>query len=715
MSENTQNGKRIKQSPSTDGVANGPSTGGSAVPRRFAITATLAPNKHVAVQQTVSGGIVASEKSNGACAAGGGNIATKKPNGACAAGGGSVATKKPNGACAAGGGGDALPKNSATVSKDGASPPSKEVMSKADKLQAMIDKIVLEDEKKTSESKSKSKKLVSADLQRNAWTAAEHTGFIQQTKEEAELLRAISRQSDEVRREAERAEKEAQKKAERAKKAEEDRIAQLISLEAAEQWKHTSKILNEHLENAISKSKAPKFAIIQKAKIMPTSELFSAFETINAELAKLTAEINELKEAIEFHGECPETFEEIQAREAKARIKNVKAMRDSHHVEVDDEFNKSNPNAPISLFKKTVTSFMPAEDGEIKVVFFGRFSHQKIGTFENVSVDPDVFAKIFLRTKDVKEISVFTVDHEKKIVSISKELMAHMRGTYKQNPKLPFGEYLFYAMREAVYYFLTKFAKQVAFVQRIQLWQLFTNVRRLDEKVTEEALEQREDELRELWASVASSRQSVSQAETTAPPSNQFHVLADTVDCSPEDENPAPAAPLKRRGRGGQSGGSARPIPSDAENIERAREVIHPMLDTLVPSVGGIASDLPAYTNPTSFGNPEAFRQFMAAIPLEIRANRERAIEFLQRAGLIAREITVIPTKNGRKNVFLFLDVHGEPLRREDPVPRFVPAARDEFTAETATFVAVSAVEFVPVSADAADGSNSTVDADEAE
>jgi len=686
MSNTTENGKSITQSSSTGVVAIEPSTGGSAALRKkFAITATLeAPKKHVAVQQTVSGGSVASEKPNGACAAGGGNIATKKPTGACAGGGG----------------GGALPRNSETVSKVAAPPPSKEVMSKADDLQAMIDKIVLEDEKKTRESKSKSKNPVSA-----AWTGEEHKGFIQETKAEAKLLRAISSESDEVRREAERAEKEAQKKAERAKKAEEDRIAQLISVEAAKQWQSTSEILNKRLKDLISESKAPKFAIVQKAAIKPTSELFSAYQVIMTELAELTAEIEKLVKLIKFHGERPETFEEIKAREAKTQIEKVKAMRDSHHMVVDKEF-ESKPTAPLSVFKDAIKSFFSAENGEIRAVFFGRFSHQKIGTLENVSVDPEVFAKIFLRTKDVKEISVFTVDYEKKIVSISEELIAHMRSSYKQNPKLPFGEYLFYAMREAVYYFLTKFAKQVAFVQHIQLWQLLTNVRHLDEKVTEEALEQREEELRELWASVASSRQSVSEAETTAPPSNQFHVLAETVDCSPEDANPAstqtPAAPLKKRGRGGQSGGSARPISIDAENIQRALEVIRPMLNTLVPSVGGLASDPPAFTNPTSMGSAEAFREFMGAIPEVIRASREDTIAFLQQAGLIADEITVIPTKNGRKNVFLFLNVHGEPLRREDPVSRFVPAARAEFTAETATAVAVSAAEFVPVSADAA-------------
>ncbi len=679
MSNTTENGQSTKQSSSTGVVAIEPSTGGSAVPRKkFAITATLeAPKKPVAVQQTVSGGSVASEKPNGACAAGGGNIATKKPTGACAGGGG----------------GGALPRNSATVSKVAAPPPPKKVMSEADDLQAMIDAMVLEDAKKTTDAKSKPKKQMSA-----AWTGAEHQGFIQQTKAEAELLSAISSESEEVRRKAELSEKEAQKKAERAKKAEEDLLAQQISVEAVEAWERTRKVLKERLENAKSKSKAPKFVILQKSTIDPSSKLYPAYEAFKAELAELTAEIEKLVKLIKFHGERPDTFEEIQGKEAKAQIEKVKAMRDSHHALVDAEFN-SKLEAPLRLFKETITSFMSAEDGEIRVVFFGRFSHQKIGTF-GVSVDPDVFAKIFLRTKDGNEISVFTVDYEKKIVSISEELIAHMRRTYKQNPKLPFGEYLFFAMRDAVYYFLTKFAKQVAFVQGIQLWQLFTNVRRLDEKFTEEALEQREEELRELWASVASSRQSASDAKTTAPPSNSFHVLAETVDCSPEYANPAatqaPAAPLKRRGRGGQSGGSARPISSDAENIQLACEVIRPMLDAIVPSVGGFASDNPAFTNPTSMGNAEAFHQFMGAIPLEIRASREDAIAFLQRAGLISREITVIPTKNGRKNVFLFLDVHGEPLRREDPVPRFVPAARAEFTAETATSVAVSAVEFVP-------------------
>ena len=670
MSTNTENGQSTAQ-PSTGVVAIKPSTGGSAVPRKkFAITATLeASKKPVAVEQTVSGGCVASEK--------------------------------PNGACAAGGGGGALPRNSATVSKVGASPPQKKDMSEADELQAAIDAMVLE-------AKSKPKKPVSA-----AWTGTVHTGFIQQTKAEAEILSAISSESEEVSRKAERAKKEAelaekeaqkkaelahldeQKKAEREKKAADDRIAQQISVEAVKEWELTSKVLKERLENAKAKSKAPKFAIVQKSAIKPTSELYPAYQAIKAELAEITAEIEKLSKLIKFHGERPDTFEEIQGKEAKAQIEKVKAMRDSHHALVDAEF-KSKPEAPLRLFKETIMSFMSAEDGEIRVVFFGRFSHQKIGTFD-VCIDPDVFAKIFLRTKDGKEISVFTVDHEKKIVSISENLMKYTKTTYKQNPKLPFGEYLFFAMREAVYYFLTKFAKQVAFVQGIQLWQLFTNVRRFDNDFTEQALEHREEELRELWASIASSRQSASEAETTAPPSNPFHVLAETEDTSSEDENPAPAAPiLKRRGRGGQSGCSARHISSDAENIKLACEVIRPMLDDLVPSVGGFASDVPAFKNPTSMGNVEAFRQFMGAIPPEIRASRDDAIAFLQRAGLIASEITTIRSKNGEKQVFLFLGVHGESLRREDPVPRFVPAARAEFTAETATSVAVSADEFGP-------------------
>ena len=53
--------------------------------------------------------------------------------------------------------------------------------------------------------------------------------------------------------------------------------------------------------------------------------------------------------------------------------------------------------------------------------------------------------------------------------------------------------------------------------------------------------------------------------------------------------------------------------------------------------------------------------------------------------------------------MFLFLDVRGEPLLREDPVPRFVPAARAEFTVEVATDVAVSAAVFVPVDTGAKD------------
>jgi hypothetical protein len=706
MSNTNENGQSTKQSSSTGVVATEPSTGGSAVPRKkFAITATLeAPKKPVAVEQIVSGGCVASEK----------------PNGACAAGGGSVATKKPTRACAGGGGGGALPKNSVTVSKVATPPPPKKVMSEADELQAMIDAMMLEDEKKTSEAKSKPKKPVSA-----AWTGTDHTGFIQQTKAEAELLSAISSESEEVSRNAERAKKEAelakkeaqkkaelahldeQKKAERAKKAEDDLIAQQISVEAVKEWERTSKVLKERLENAKSKRKAPKFAIVQKSAIKPTSELYPACQAIKAELAEITAEIAKLTKLIEFHGERPETFQEIQAKEAKAQIEKVKELRDSHHALVAAEF-KPKEHAPIRLFKETINSFMSADNGGIRVIFFDRFSHRKIGTFNNVCIDPDVFAKIFLRTKDGNEISVFTVDYEKKIVSISEELIAHMRRTYKQNPKLPFGEYLFYAMREAVYYFLTKFAKQVAFVQGIQLWQLFTNVRRLDEKFTEQALEHREEELRELWASIASSRQSASEAETTAPPpSNPFHVLADTVDCPPEAvtvDCSQEAAPV---------------VPWTDPDIQHACEVIRPMIDasdsSLVSRVGGFASDPPAFKNPTLMGSPQAFREFMDAIPQGIRGDRNQALAFLQAAGLIAKEITTIKTKNGFKNVYLFLDVHGEPLRREDPVPRFVPAAGAEFTAETATAVAVSADEFVLKADDvsnatATDGSTSAKD-----
>jgi hypothetical protein len=672
MFQNTQHGQSTKQSTSTGVVATELSTGGSAGPRKkFALTAkleaTLPPDT---VKQTVSGSSVASEKSTRACAGGGRGVV--------------------------------LPRNSATVSKVDASPPPKTVISDADDYQEMIRNIMLDEKKKKTE-----KPVVIE----NSWTSASHAVFLQRTKVEVELLSSIVNESEEekMRREAERAEKEAEraekeaelakkdaeKKAKLDKENEEARIAQQISLEAVDQWKLVSDVLKKRLDAAVAERQAPKFLIVQSSTIDPSSKLYADYQRMKTELSEVTAKIEQFTKLIEAHGECPLTFKELQANKAKAEAERLKEMKDSFHDKVDTAF-KSNPTAPISMFNDTINSFMSAEDGGISVIFFDRFSHRKIGTFNNVCIDPEIFARIFLRMKDGSEISVFTVDQKKRIVSISEELMAHKRGTYKKNPKVSLEKYIFYTMREAVYYFL-KSAKQVAFAQGIQLWELFKNVRRLDDDtVTERALEQRDEELRELWASVASSRQSASDAETIAPPhSNPFHVLADTVDCPPEAvtvDSPQEAAPV---------------VPWTADDIQHACEVIRPMIksrdSSLVSRVGGFASDPPAFKNPTLMGSPETFQKFMGAIPEEIRGDRNQALAFLQAAGLIAKEITKIRTKNGFKNVYLFLDVNRNPLQREDLVPRFVPPARAEFTAETATTVAVSADEFVPVPTD---GSN---------
>jgi hypothetical protein len=258
-------------------------------------------------------------------------------------------------------------------------------------------------------------------------------------------------------------------------------------------------------------------------------------------------------------------------------------------------------------------------------------------------------------------------------------------------------------MRETVYYFLVHL-NTIATKQKLELWQLFTNVKRLDREVCQTKVETRENELKQLWESVALSRQPASDAdETPSVPSNSFQALDGHVDIAPVEA--FPAARLKTRGgcgaRGGQSGGSVRAPSIDAQAIRTACEVIRPMFDGetgLVESVGGFSSDGAAFKNPTSLSNPEKFKTFMDAIPAAIRESREDAIAFLQKASLISSETTIIQSKNNRtKKVYLFLAENGEALMRKDTAPpASTQVVRAEFTSETATAVAVSSDEFVP-------------------